>query len=38
MKITKWDDDRIYFSDGSTISYQHEQDCCEYNYTDDCIF
>ena len=34
MKITKWDDDRIYFSDGSTISYQHEQDCCEYNYAD----
>lgn len=34
MKITKWDEDRIYFSDGSTISYQHEPDCCEYNWAD----
>lgn len=34
MKITKWDDDRITFDDGSYISYDHEQDCCEYNYAD----
>ena len=34
MKITKWDDDRIYFSDGSTISYHHVQDCCESNWAD----
>lgn len=34
MKITKWDDDYIYFSDGSTISYWHKQDCCEYNWAD----
>lgn len=34
MKITKWDDDRITFDDGSYISYDHNQDCCEYNYAD----
>ena len=26
MKITKWDDDRITFDDGSYISYDHNQD------------
>lgn len=34
LKLTKFDDEMIYFSDGSTISYHHDQDCCEYNYAD----
>ncbi len=34
MKIKSWDDERITFDDGSYISYNHEQDCCEYNYAD----
>lgn len=34
MKIKSWNDDRITFDDGSYISYDHEQDCCEYNYAD----
>lgn len=34
MKIKKWDDDYIWFTDGSTISYDHFQDCCEYNWAD----
>lgn len=34
MKIESWDDERITFDDGSYISYDHEQDCCEYNYAD----
>lgn len=34
MKITKFDDDKIEFSDGSAITYEHEQDCCECNWAD----
>lgn len=34
IKLTKFDDEMIYFSDGSTISYHHDQDCCECNYAD----
>lgn len=34
MKIKSWNDDCIIFDDGSYISYDHEQDCCEYNYAD----
>lgn len=34
MKIVKWTDDRVYFSDGTYITYDHLQDCCEYNYAD----
>ena len=34
MQITGWDDEGIYFSDGSEIIYQHEPDCCEVNYAD----
>lgn len=34
MKITKWNDDCIYFSDGSIITYDHVQDCCEFNWAD----
>lgn len=34
MKIEKWNDDCIWFTDGSTISYDHYQECCEYNWAD----
>lgn len=34
MKIVKWTDDRVYFSDGTYITYDHLQDCCECNYAD----
>ena len=34
IKLTKFDDEMIYFSDGSTISYSHNQNCCECNYAD----
>lgn len=34
MKIKNWNDDYIWFTDGSTISYDHIQDCCEYNWAD----
>lgn len=34
MKIIAWDTDDIYFSDSSFICYEHEADCCEYNYAD----
>lgn len=34
MRITKHNDDVIEFSDGSTITYEHEPDCCETNWAD----
>ena len=34
MKIKSWNDECIFFTDGSTISYEHEQDCCEVNWAD----
>lgn len=34
MKITGYNDDEIKLSDGSTITYEHEPDCCEVNYAD----
>lgn len=34
MKITGWNDEKVTFSDGSYVTYQHEQDCCEWNYAD----
>lgn len=34
MKIKSWNDDYIFFTDGSNISYDHKQDCCEYNWAD----
>lgn len=34
MKIEKWNDDYIWFTDGTTISYDHRQDCCEHNWAD----
>lgn len=34
MKIVSWNDDGIVFSDGSSITHNHDQDCCETNYPD----
>lgn len=34
MKIKKWDDNYILFTDCSAISYEHRQDCCEVNWAD----
>lgn len=34
MIIENWTDDYVKFSDGSEITYDHKQDCCEYNYAD----
>lgn len=33
-KIVKVTDEKILFSDGSTITFDHCQDCCEDNYAD----
>ena len=34
IKIFNVTDEAIEFSDGSRITYDHEQDCCEFNYAD----
>lgn len=34
MKIKEVNDEFIVFEDGSYITYDHEQDCCECNYAD----
>lgn len=34
MKITKITDEYIKFDNGSTITFDHQQDCCEDNYAD----
>lgn len=34
MKIKRYDDDQITFSDGSSLTYCHNQDCCERNWAD----
>lgn len=34
MKITNITGEAIEFSDGSRITFDHEQDCCECNYAD----
>jgi hypothetical protein len=34
MFITKINDEQITFNDGSYITFDHMQDCCEYNYAD----
>lgn len=34
MKIVSITDDFIEFDDGRRITYDHEQDCCEWNYAD----
>lgn len=33
-KITKIEENRIEFSDGTVIHCDHYQDCCEHNYAD----
>lgn len=34
MKITKVTEEYIQFNNGKKITFDHEQDCCEYNYAD----
>lgn len=34
MRIQKVTDEYIMFDNGNTISFAHEQDCCEWNYAD----
>ena len=34
MKILKLENNKLYFTNGDVISYDHEQDCCEHNYAD----
>ena len=34
ITITNVNDNFIEFSDGSRITYDHDQDCCEDNYAD----
>jgi len=34
MKITKITDEAIVFENGSKITFDHEPDCCEWNYAD----
>lgn len=34
MKIKDINYERILFDDGSSITYDHERDCCEINYAD----
>lgn len=33
-KIIKLEENLIKFDDGTTITADHSQDCCEYNYAD----
>lgn len=33
-KIKTINDEMILFEDGSEIRFDHEQDCCEYNFAD----
>lgn len=34
MKIVKITDEAITFDNGNTITFDHDQDCCEWNYAD----
>ena len=34
IKIINITSDAIKFSNGDTITFDHNQDCCEYNYAD----
>lgn len=34
MKIQQVTDEAIIFDNGNSITFDHEQDCCEYNYAD----
>ena len=36
MKIYKITEEEIIFDNGSKITYDHNQDCCEVNYADFC--
>ena len=33
-RINKITNESILFSDGSMITFDHDQECCEYNYAD----
>ncbi len=32
MYITELTDEKVTFDDGTTVEYEHEQDCCEHVY------
>ena len=34
IQITEINNEEILFSDGTRITFDHEQDCCENNYAD----
>lgn len=34
MKIVSITDEQIIFDNGTSISFDHNADCCEYNYAD----
>ena len=34
MKIIQVTDEAIVFSNGNKITYDHVQECCEYNFAD----
>ena len=34
MKIVSVTDEKILFDNGNSITFDHEPDCCEYNYAD----
>jgi len=34
MKITKITEGAIHFNNGNSITFSHDQDCCEDNYAD----
>lgn len=34
MKIIEVNYEHILFDNGSVITFDHEQECCEYNYAD----
>jgi hypothetical protein len=34
MKVVKINDEMVLFDNGSKITFDHDQDCCECNYAD----
>lgn len=34
MKIKEVTSEHILFDNGNTITFEHDRDCCEYNYAD----
>lgn len=34
IKVVRAEQEYLEFSDGTTITSQHDADCCEYNYAD----